>query len=104
MKRKWLKQMANPKKKKRFKVEENESISDCLASMKAEGYTPVRRSEVPVFKEENGKRTASHQQIENEGRRTEDQQPEVTFRIPTMKFTNNQPEDISTVFAVIMEV
>ena len=72
MKRKWLKQMANPKKKKRFKVEENESISDCLARMKAEGYTPVRRSEVPVFKEENGKRTVSHQQIEFEGRRIED--------------------------------
>lgn len=72
MKRKWLKQMANPKKKKKFKVEKNESVLDCLARIKAEGYTPVRRSEVPVFKEENGMRTVSHQQIEFEGRRIED--------------------------------
>ncbi|WP_052254606.1 NETI motif-containing protein [Salinicoccus sp. YB14-2] len=64
--------MANQKKKKRFKVEENESISDCLERMKTEGYTPVRRSEVPVWKEENGTRTVSHQQIEFEGRRIEE--------------------------------
>ena len=64
--------MANPKKKKKFKVEENESIRDCLERMKAEGYTPVRRSEVPVFKEENGRHVVSHQQIEFEGRRIED--------------------------------
>ncbi|WP_462421387.1 NETI motif-containing protein [Salinicoccus sp. Marseille-QA3877] len=64
--------MANKKKKKKFKVEENETIIDCLERMKAEGYSPVRRSEVPVFKEENGTRVVSHQQIEFEGRRMED--------------------------------
>lgn len=64
--------MANKAKKKKFKVEENETISDCLERMKTEGYTPVRRSEVPVFKEENGRRVVSHQQIEFEGRRIED--------------------------------
>ena len=64
--------MTNPKRKKKFKVEENESLSDCLERMKTEGYTPVRRSEVPVFKEENGARVVSHQQIEFEGRRIED--------------------------------
>lgn len=64
--------MANPKRKKKFKVEENESLSDCLERMKTEGYTPVRRSEVPVFKEEKGRRVVSHQQIEFEGRRIED--------------------------------
>lgn len=64
--------MANKKKKKKFKVEENENIIGCLERMKAEGYSPVRRSEVPVFKEENGTRVVSHQQIEFEGRRMED--------------------------------
>lgn len=64
--------MANKEKKKKFKVEQNESISDCLERMKDEGYSPVRRSEVPVFKEKNGTRIVSHQQIEFEGRRIED--------------------------------
>ncbi|MFZ4453472.1 NETI motif-containing protein [Salibacterium aidingense] len=44
-------------KKKRFEVEEGETIADCLARMKAEGYIPVRRMEKPVFQEvkQNGK-------------------------------------------------
>ncbi|TFE01295.1 NETI motif-containing protein [Jeotgalibacillus sp. R-1-5s-1] len=37
--------------KKWFDVEENETISDCLDRMAAEGYTPVRRMEEPVFQE-----------------------------------------------------
>ncbi|TGB01038.1 NETI motif-containing protein [Halobacillus salinus] len=44
-----------PKKnsnKKRFEVLENETIGDCLDRMKKEGYTPVRRAEEPIFKEE----------------------------------------------------
>ncbi|MYL71328.1 NETI motif-containing protein [Halobacillus litoralis] len=43
-----------PKKnsKKRFEVSENETIGQCLDRMKKEGYTPVRRAEEPVFREE----------------------------------------------------
>jgi hypothetical protein len=38
-------------KKKTFRVEENETIDDCLNRMKEEGYVPVRRMEKPVFEE-----------------------------------------------------
>ncbi|MCA0970602.1 NETI motif-containing protein [Halobacillus litoralis] len=43
-----------PKKnnKKRFEVQENETIGDCLDRMKKEGYTPIRRAEEPIFREE----------------------------------------------------
>ncbi|WP_100330175.1 NETI motif-containing protein [Bacillus xiapuensis] len=39
--------------KKKFYVQENETIDQCLARMKEEGYIPVRRIEQPVFKKEN---------------------------------------------------
>ncbi|QHS24181.1 NETI motif-containing protein [Virgibacillus sp. MSP4-1] len=39
------------KKKKKFKVEENETIHDCLTRMDNEGYRPVKRFEKPVFQE-----------------------------------------------------
>ncbi|CEG25399.1 NETI motif-containing protein [Bacillus sp. B-jedd] len=39
-------------KKIRFEVMDNESIDECLERMKKEGYTPVRRIEKPIFKEE----------------------------------------------------
>ncbi|PLT27494.1 NETI motif-containing protein [Peribacillus deserti] len=38
-------------KKVNFEVGEHESIDECLERMKAEGYTPVRRMEKPIFKE-----------------------------------------------------
>ncbi|HEO8419467.1 NETI motif-containing protein [Niallia sp. FSL W8-0635] len=38
-------------KKKRFEVQTNETINDCLDRMKKEGYTPIKRMEKPVFKE-----------------------------------------------------
>ena len=57
------------KRKKKFKVEDNESLEDCLARMKEEGYTPVRRMEKPVFKEENGETVVSHQEIVFEGKK-----------------------------------
>jgi len=43
--------------KKRFEVEENETIDQCLTRMKKEGYIPVRRIEEPIFQEieHNGK-------------------------------------------------
>ncbi|WP_273127921.1 NETI motif-containing protein [Metabacillus sp. HB246100] len=48
--------MTNKPSKKKFTVEENETIDDCLARMSKEGYFPVRRTEQPIFKEElNGK-------------------------------------------------
>jgi hypothetical protein len=37
--------------KKKFEVQDNESIDECLKRMEQEGYTPVRRMEVPVFEE-----------------------------------------------------
>ncbi|MBM7692674.1 hypothetical protein JOC77_002105 [Peribacillus deserti] len=38
-------------KKVKFEVADHESIDDCLTRMKAEGYSPVRRMEEPIFKE-----------------------------------------------------
>ena len=38
-------------KKKKFFVEDGETISDCLQRMATEGYTPIRRSEEPIFEE-----------------------------------------------------
>ncbi|WP_066074814.1 NETI motif-containing protein [Neobacillus soli] len=37
--------------KRKFEVQENESIDDCLNRMKQLGYTPVRRTEKPIFQE-----------------------------------------------------
>jgi NETI protein len=39
------------KKKMQFEVQENESIEECLDRMKQLGYTPVRRTEKPIFQE-----------------------------------------------------
>ncbi len=44
--------MTSKPKKKKFIVEENETINDCLDRMSKEGYFPVRRTEQPIFKEE----------------------------------------------------
>lgn len=43
--------------KKKFEVFENETINECLERMQKEGYTPVKRMEVPIFSEQmiNGK-------------------------------------------------
>ncbi|MEQ6375569.1 NETI motif-containing protein [Bacillaceae bacterium S4-13-58] len=45
-------------KKKKFEVQESETIEDCLDRMKREGYFPVKRLEKPVFEEvmKNGKK------------------------------------------------
>lgn len=55
-------------KKKKFNVAEGQSLTEVLATMKAEGYQPVRRFEQPVFKEENGEIVVSHQEIMFEGK------------------------------------
>ncbi|MED3563602.1 NETI motif-containing protein [Bacillus xiapuensis] len=39
------------KKKMQFEVQENETIDECLARMKHQGYLPVRRMEKPIFQE-----------------------------------------------------
>ncbi|MEB6613280.1 NETI motif-containing protein [Staphylococcus pasteuri] len=35
----------------KFKVNDNETIADCLKRMKDEGYMPTRRIEKPIYKE-----------------------------------------------------
>ncbi|MFC4324006.1 NETI motif-containing protein [Litchfieldia salsa] len=37
--------------KRKFEVEENETIDQCIERMRSEGYTPVRRMEEPIFQE-----------------------------------------------------
>ncbi|MFB7320696.1 NETI motif-containing protein [Bacillus safensis] len=44
---------AKPKKKK-FYVEDNMTIDQVLSQMAAEGYSPVRRMEEPIFQEKKG--------------------------------------------------
>lgn len=36
---------------KKFEVQDNESIQDCLDRMKKEGYMPVKRFQKPIFQE-----------------------------------------------------
>lgn len=55
--------------KKKFSVAEGETIEACLARMKKEGYTPVRRMERPVFIEKDGETAVSHQEIIFEGKK-----------------------------------
>lgn len=45
------KRVEKSKGKKRFVVEEGESINDCLDRMKKDGYFPVRRMEEPILQE-----------------------------------------------------
>ncbi|HGO1983904.1 TPA: NETI motif-containing protein [Staphylococcus aureus] len=48
----------------KFKVNENETIADCLLRMKMQGYMPVKRLEKPVFQEQkDGTVEVSHQEI-----------------------------------------
>jgi hypothetical protein len=43
--------MGTSKNKAIFEVQANETIDECLARIKKAGYTPVRRTEKPIFKE-----------------------------------------------------
>ncbi|PZI59342.1 NETI motif-containing protein [Staphylococcus aureus] len=48
----------------KFKVNENETIADCLSRRKMQGYMPVKRIEKPVFQEQkDGTVEVSHQEI-----------------------------------------
>ena len=40
-------------KKRRYEVQDNESIAQCLERMDNEGYKPVKRIEEPIFHEVN---------------------------------------------------
>ena len=35
----------------KYKVNDNETIADCLQRMKADGYMPIRSIEKPIYKE-----------------------------------------------------
>ncbi|MBN6853825.1 MULTISPECIES: NETI motif-containing protein [Staphylococcus] len=37
----------------KYKVNDNETIADCLQRMKDDGYMPTRRIEKPIYKENN---------------------------------------------------
>ncbi|MBM7604782.1 hypothetical protein JOC75_002786 [Metabacillus crassostreae] len=52
--------MTRKPSKKKFIVEENETIDDCLQRMSDEGYFPVRRTEQPIFKEEMRENMVEH--------------------------------------------
>ncbi|WP_458414943.1 NETI motif-containing protein [Schinkia sp. CFF1] len=41
--------MTEKPKKKKFEVQDGETISDCLDRMALEGYQPIRRMEEPIF-------------------------------------------------------
>ncbi|MDC3414206.1 NETI motif-containing protein [Aquibacillus sp. 3ASR75-11] len=47
--------------KKRFVLQANETIDQCLDRIEKEGYRPVRKMEEPIFKEidENGEKTVT---------------------------------------------
>lgn len=64
--------MLEKPKKKKFKVEADETLAGCLDRMRTEGYAPVRRMERPVFIEKNGKKVVDHQEIIFEGKLTEE--------------------------------
>ncbi|ARB40329.1 MULTISPECIES: NETI motif-containing protein [Mammaliicoccus] len=54
----------------KFRVEDNETIEMCLKRMKAQGYTPVKRFEKPVFIEkENGDIEVLKQEIQFVGKK-----------------------------------
>ena len=56
----------------KFKVNENETISDCITRMRKEGYMPVRRIEKPVyFEDKQGNIKILRQDIQFVGKKTE---------------------------------
>lgn len=55
--------MSGKPTKKKFEVQENETISDCLDRMRKEGYQPIRRMEEPIFIEVKGAGNQVAQQV-----------------------------------------
>lgn len=53
----------------KYKVNDNETIADCLQRMKADGYMPTRRIEKPIYKEnKDGKYEVYRQEIQFVGK------------------------------------
>ncbi|KAB7672432.1 NETI motif-containing protein [Bacillus sp. B1-b2] len=50
-------------KKKKFEVQTNESISECLDRIKKEGYMPIKRMEKPIFQEVKNNGQLSYEPI-----------------------------------------
>ncbi|SIS59242.1 NETI motif-containing protein [Salimicrobium flavidum] len=66
--------MAKKKKengKKRFEVEEGETIDQCLARISEEGYMPIRRNEEPVFQEKDGEMEPTGRRIVFEAKKSQ---------------------------------
>ncbi|WP_414042426.1 NETI motif-containing protein [Macrococcus animalis] len=56
----------------KFEVRDNESISECLLRMKEAGYSPVKRFQKPIFKEnKNGEIEVFKEQIIFTGKKIE---------------------------------
>lgn len=43
--------MGKKQQKVIYEVQENETVSDCLDRIQKDGYTPIRKTEVPIFQE-----------------------------------------------------
>ncbi|WP_066186329.1 MULTISPECIES: NETI motif-containing protein [Gracilibacillus] len=59
--------------KKKFYVEKNESLDECLARIQQEGYQPVRRMEKPLFIEKNGQPVPEGREIIFEAKKIKDE-------------------------------
>ncbi|MCU5746196.1 NETI motif-containing protein [Staphylococcus sp. SQ8-PEA] len=61
------------KKQQKFKVNQGETIKECLERMREAGYMPVKRFEKPVYQEQkDGSINVLRQDIEFIGKRIED--------------------------------
>ncbi|RDU36601.1 NETI motif-containing protein [Neobacillus piezotolerans] len=59
-------------KKQLFEVKASETIDECLKRMDEQGYTPIRRLEKPIFKEEGDSVVPAGRQIIFEGKLKEE--------------------------------
>ncbi len=66
--------MGQESKKKRFEVQEGETIAECLERMEKLGYQPVRRMEKPIFIKQGNEYIPVRQQIIFEGFLTKGEQ------------------------------
>lgn len=49
--------------KKRFEVNENETIEECLNRMKEAGYVPIKRIEKPIFQEKKDGAASTYEPV-----------------------------------------
>ncbi|WP_153464320.1 NETI motif-containing protein [Sediminibacillus terrae] len=50
--------------KRRFELLEGETIDQCLDRIAKEGFTPIKRTEEPIFEEVNEKGETSYQPVD----------------------------------------